>query len=115
MLHLNIKPQNRNRVAIIFLLGGIWGVLDMRSFKGLIPFLIDGAIILVATVIMGNITRYILDKLGISTVRNKENATNILDVEIEELSEQQIEDRKDVDVLNYAILWALLVIILSLF
>ncbi len=114
MLHLNIKPQNQGLVVLIFALGGLWGVFAIGRFKGFFEFIIDGTIILVITVLLGNLTNLLLRKLGFRLFEeNPIAADDILDVEPAEESPKQTEDQKDKAALVYAALWAGLLVLLA--
>ena len=114
MFHIKTKPQNRNRIFIIFAIGGIWGIVDMWQFKGIISFVIDGVIVLVFTVILGNITHFVLKKIGIDLFSTNKRSELILDADNEELSKAEIENKRDIAALNYGIIWALFILISSL-
>lgn len=114
MLHLNIKPQNQGLVVLIFTLGGLWGIFSVWRFKGFLEFIIDGTIILVITVLLGNLTNLLLRKLGFRLFEeNPITVDDILDAEPTEKSPKQTEDQKDKAALVYAALWAGLLVLLT--
>lgn len=114
MLHLNIKPQNQGLVLLIFTLGGLWGIFTVSRFKGFIEFVVDGTIVLVLTVLLGNLTNYLLRKFGFRLLDPpRELADDILDAEPTEVSPKQTEDQKDKAALVYAAMWAGLLVLLE--
>ncbi|MEL7005216.1 MAG: hypothetical protein AAFN93_21140, partial [Bacteroidota bacterium] len=93
---MNIKPQNQGLVLVIFILGGLWGTLENERFKGVLGFVIDGFLILVLTVVLGNITNYIFKKLGLDILqRNEKVQQEILDFESQTIDQPDTENKKD--------------------
>lgn len=96
MLHLNIKPQNQLLVLLIFILGGTWGIVISWRFKGLFDFFIDGTIILVITVLLGNLTHLVLSKMGFRLFdKNRQLEEQLLDAEIDPKVLEPSEDEKE--------------------
>jgi len=114
MFHIHIKPQNRSRIFLIFLLGGIWGIIDVLKFEGVFDFLLDGGIMFFVCIGLGNLTRIALEKLEIPNpfkTQFKEN--NILDDSRDMEAQQSNENQKDTHALNYAIFWVIFFLIIS--
>ena len=115
MLNLKIKPANRNRIAVIFFIGALSGALGRGGFESLYALLIDGCLMLIAAVMIGNIANYLLSKLGIrwgASVSDRDTE-GLLDAE--ELPLAEVDAEKDKAALNYGILWASFSLLLHFF
>lgn len=112
MIHLAVKYKKVFKAFIIFLLG----VLDcfIEDFgDGLFS---SGILMLLLTGLLGYATNYILSKFGWNPWAEslKKYETQLLDYQEQKLSEDEIENRKENAILNFAIIWALLICLINL-
>ena len=108
MLNINIKPQNRNRVFVIFALGGLGGIIAASEFKGIIAFVVDGGMVLVGCVLLGMLTSKVFNVFNFDPFRFFNPDPKVIEPRENETTVSEIEDRKDGDALNFGILWAIL-------
>ncbi|MCB0588921.1 MAG: hypothetical protein KDD06_26770 [Phaeodactylibacter sp.] len=115
MLNLKVKPANRNRIIAIFLIGALSGGLGRGGFHGLFVLLIDGGLMLIVAVMIGNVANYLLSKLGIrwGAAVSARDTEGLLDME--EPPMPDVEAEKDRAALNYGIVWALFSLLLNFF
>jgi hypothetical protein len=113
MNFMRIKPQNRSRIIVLGILSAGWSLLDPATHFSFTELLIGSILFLILVITLGNFTNYLLRKAGLD-FRQKTLPDNILDMQERTTSARQSEDEKDRWALNYGIVWALVLVILTL-